>query len=335
MESSTRTVKLVMLAMVVATAAHAFEPWPLFSRHSNSAEPAPVMNETSLDHVGIFVRDLDAATRFFSEALGFQVHPGNTFPDGARSAGIFFESGYLELLSVTRETAVGASALRRAEFLAAHEGAVFFALRTPSITQAANDLRQRNVTTHESSEPNALYRILNLNENQLPVEAFFIEYPPRTRTPEQVQLASALKNQPNSACRLASVWVALSNIDDAVRRFQELGFQSGRQFTIKALHARGVEISLGKASVLLLEAHGAGPTAEFLEQRGPAIMGVTIEIRDMKQLRSVLDRNGIAGVPARARPWGRSVLIPALQAHGIWIAFTTRPSRAQSSEPVR
>ena len=336
MKTVTPTVTLVMvLVMAAVTAAHGPEPWPLLSRQSNSSEPAPLVKETRLDHVGIFVRDLDATTGFFSKALGFQVHSGNTFPDGARSAGIFFESGYLELLTVTRETAVGASALRRAEFLAAHEGAVFFALRTPSITQTANDLRQRNVATHESSEPaNALYRILNLDENQLPVEAFFIEYPPRTRTPEQI-LALALKNQPNSACRLASVWVAVSNFDEAVRRFQELGFESGRQFTIKALHARGVEITFGRASVLLLEAHGAGPTSEFLKQRGTAIMGVTVEVRDLNHVTSILRRNGIAEVPARARAWGRSLLIPASQAHGIWIAFTTRHTKAQSPEPVR
>jgi catechol 2,3-dioxygenase-like lactoylglutathione lyase family enzyme len=301
---------------------YAFEGSPLFSQPSNGSDTAPVPSETRLDHVGVYVRDLDASTQLFSNVLGFQVHPGKTFHDGVHSAGIFFDSGYLELLSVNRETAIGASALGRAEFLAAHEGAVFFALRTSSISQTAQDLRQRNVAAHEGDEPeNATYRILNLDEHQLPVEAFFIEYPPRKRTPEQVELASVLKKQPNSACRLASVWVAVGNIEESVRRFRELRFQPGHRFSIKALHARGVGITVGKASVLLLEAHGAGETSEFLKQRGPGIMGVTIEIRDMKQLTSILQRNGIVTVPARGRPWGTAVLIPASQADGIWIAL--------------
>jgi hypothetical protein len=64
-------------------------------------------------------------------------------------------------------------------------------------------------------------------------------------------------------------------------------------------------------------------------------MGVTIEVLDMNNLTSILRRNGIAGAPARGRPWGTALLIPTLQAHGAWVAFTRRQTEAQSAEPTR
>src|ERR1051325_1688228 len=69
-----------------------------------------------VDHVGVFVRNLDEVSRVYGETLGFKIYPGGSFPDGVSSRGILLEKCYLELLAVDPEKATG-QAVERAQFL--------------------------------------------------------------------------------------------------------------------------------------------------------------------------------------------------------------------------
>lgn len=62
--------------------------------------PPDVAAQARIAHVGIAVRDLDEAVRFYRDVLGVTPHPPQT-ADGATIVGLTFGEGEVELLSAT------------------------------------------------------------------------------------------------------------------------------------------------------------------------------------------------------------------------------------------
>ena len=60
--------------------------------------PPEVASEARLAHVGIAVRDLDEAVRFYRDVLGAAPHPAQS-ADGATIVGLTFGESEIELLS--------------------------------------------------------------------------------------------------------------------------------------------------------------------------------------------------------------------------------------------
>src|SRR5712692_8737671 len=90
-----------------------------------------------LDHVIIFVQDLEATERNFADRLGFQItshadHPGF----GTRNAAIAFQHGFLELLTQADEAEMRSTRYAHL-FLDRHaargDNPTIYVFRTPSL----------------------------------------------------------------------------------------------------------------------------------------------------------------------------------------------------------
>ena len=297
-----------------------------------------------IDHIGIFVRDLQETYRVYSEVLGFKMFPGGSFPDGVRGGGVLFEKNYLEVLTVDPATANG-QALERVKFLDKHQGAVFLALTVSSVQQTTDNLRRRgfaiktptggSMTPAGGTKPKAeFYRIVNLGKAVLPVETFFIEYLKTAVDKPDLNAASlaGYREHPNTAIGIRAVWVAVNSLEAATRSFEAIGLRAGRQVSCTYIQGSGREIEAGEGRILLLQADGrTGKVREFLRQRGEGIMGVTLEVRNLELARKLVEKQINAILIPYSGAYGRSILIANDLGRGIWIEMFQK----SRSEPGR
>jgi hypothetical protein len=275
----------------------------------------------------VFVRDLEATGELYSRTLGFTVYPGATFPDGARSKGVLLEEGYLELLSVTPLEAKG-KAVDRARFLQSHQGAVFLALEVSSAATAAEFLRSRGFeVTTESSE---FFRTVHFVEPVLAAETFLIEYTRKTPCGAENQARAQpdpYRAHPNTAKRLAAVWIAVHDADAAARAFNSIGLQAIRKLEVHSMGGKGWEIRAGQGRILLLQPDGRDSSvASFLQERGEAIMGASLEVANLETAAGFANAAANRKLPPYQGAYGSSILVPGELTHGLWIEMFQRES---------
>ncbi len=285
-----------------------------------------------IDHVGIFVRDLEATGRVYSETLGFTIYPGGSFPDGIRSSGLMFSTSYVELLTVDAEQATG-QALARAEFLQRHQGAVFLALHVSSAEDTAAFLRKRgfdvaepqggSVAPQGTQEPlPELFQIVSFPANTDPAELFFIGYnqPPEESSRTEDESFARFRRHPNTAKRLASVRVAVKDKERAAKTYEAMGLPASRKMEVKTMGAKACEVKAGDGWILLLQPDDpGGRTARFLSQRGEGIIGISIEVSSLATARKHLESNAKHEFPNYDGLYGNSILIPSELALGLAI----------------
>lgn len=98
--------------------------------------PPEVSAEARIAHVGVAVRDLEAALRFYRDVLGVTPHPAQT-ADGATIVGLTLGGSDIELLSATdAESPIG-------KFLARHgPGIHHICFRVPDLEAAMARCRE-------------------------------------------------------------------------------------------------------------------------------------------------------------------------------------------------
>ena len=299
--------------------------------------PAVLGDGMGLNHVSIPVHDLAATLALFRDQLGFNANTWGRFAEGLENGGIEFSNHtYLEFLAVYDPQK--AASTDEFAFLKDHEGASGFGLETDSAQRAAKFLRARGIaakvaitTSAGYVEPGVkfsgtwLFREIDLPK-QTPGGPFLIEYnranhAAAAKNPDLEQKRALERIHPNGAIRLSAVWIAVKNLDAAIRTYKRLGLAPGRAIEVPELAATGREIAAGSGLLLLLApkaAHNSGPIDDFLARRGEGLMGVTIEVADIARVRDYLK----AHAPAVLDPHGDSadyLLIPGAAAHGLWL----------------
>jgi catechol 2,3-dioxygenase-like lactoylglutathione lyase family enzyme len=292
-----------------------------------SLKPAVLGSGHGLDHVGIAVRDLEAAKKDYREVLGFTVFDGGKHPNGSRNSGPALENGYLELITSWDRTKAQGAML--ANFLEKHEGALFVGFDVFPVDETAQLLRARGnniqgpeagsigVDPEQKDQP-FTWRLVGLATGAVPAghlpakstdAVFFIQY--------QATVHS------NTAKTLASVWMAVNDLQESARAYESMGFRAGRKLAAPQLAARGQEIKAGQGSILLLQPQDStGKVASFLAERGAeGIMGVSIEVASLQTARTVLESNTKKHFKPYAGPYGESILIPPEFTHGLSIEF--------------
>jgi len=286
-----------------------------------------------LDHVGIAVRDLETAKKRYRD-LGFTLFGGSKHPGlGTRNSGPGFESGYLELLAVwDRTKAIGGML---ATFLEKHEGGLFVGLDATPVDETAKLLRERGFTVHGPEAASAIedteqhdqppnygsWRFLGFPGGPIPAAhqpakssdtVFFLQYDPFVGNVHA-----------NTAKRLTSVWMAVTDLKASVPTYESMGFRASGRLPVVQLGAQGQEIEAGQGSILLLQPENStGKVASFLAERGAeGIMGVSIEVASLQTARTVLEANTRRQFQPYAGPYGNSILIPPDLTHGMWIEF--------------
>jgi hypothetical protein len=227
------------------------------------------------------VRSLADAERTF-EALGFRLKPGRVHANGLRNAFAKLPDGsYLELITPERGETDPLSG-RYAAFLARGEGGAALAITADSLARLAAALDAAGYPgTLSRGGAFATRGFAERDARWL----FFIEYLVPVHDPPE------LLRHPNGALGIETVWVPPS-----------------RFATVLAL-AR------------FLPPDGIAP-APAADPAGHAdVVGVTLRVRSLDAALAAVRAGAGIDPPVRSDARGRSFVVPAAAAHGVWLEF--------------
>jgi len=289
---------------------------------------------SGMDHVGVGVRDLTAASESFRK-LGFVVSPGGRHPGGTENNMIFFPNGsYLELLGVYdagKAVDIAASIRKR-------EGPLFAGLGVNSAAGIASALKGRNLEVvgpaggtirlpTDSGTPPDRWWIVSFKSQAWPWSSiFYVEYEPtflaQAKAGFQAQGAYA---HANSATRLHAVWFAAVNTDSIVNVLEQTGLKLEPEVKVDKLGAYARVAKLEGGAIVVLRASATHLPASEYVQGGRGVMGVTIAVKSVDSVMRAIHRPSDPGLKPYAGLFGRSVLMGPNQAHGAWIEFAEIP----------
>jgi catechol 2,3-dioxygenase-like lactoylglutathione lyase family enzyme len=275
----------------------------------------PVRSRTTanLEHVVIAVRDLAVATTSY-ERLGFTVTPGGSHPSGGTTGnGVFFSNGtYLELLTFyDREKAADL-----AKFLEGREGPRSIAVEVSSAVAVGESLHAAGI---EGTEPTK-----GKWESSSPVTKEWLTIDPKPALPGNIFFIDYLRagqSHPNTAIGIRSVWVMVKNLQEATHTFERLGYSVGRQIHAPRFGTVAQEVTLGKASLMLMMAKEKRTDNDHEDTSGSGIVCLSIMVQDLEATRAVIKARSGRTLAVYKGIYGNSVSIPANLTHGIEIEF--------------
>jgi catechol 2,3-dioxygenase-like lactoylglutathione lyase family enzyme len=292
-----------------------------------------------LDHVGIAVRDLQESSGYYHESLGFNVSPGGKHPEGTQNALIHFEDETaLELITVYDRQKAG----WLTGFLEKHEGPTFVALDVSSAQATVSVLRQNGIPAIGPRGGTILVDGLTAPlpdmwwmvefQNQLKPRdyvgglgpIFFIQYDSKQADQwHRDNLQSGSLRHRNTAIGIRSVWLAVNNVAAPARLLTSAGLSVTRPATADAtLGGKATELAARRGVVRLLEpiASSAGSkVASFLAERGESVMGVSIEVHNLRTAKDLIERATRRTLRQYPGPYGASILLSPDLTRGAWL----------------
>jgi hypothetical protein len=296
--------------------------------------PSMLGGEHGLDHVGIAVHDLDAAKAIFHDGLGFGAMVPGKLANGIENINYYFEdSTYLETLTAYDPQ----KATQVAGFLQHGEGTIFAALSiaSPEGTRAFFSKRgiklgkpiPGGIKTEASSWSTLFFEGSPLPGNPF----FFIAYSQPARDDNLSKLQAAVKSgkvykHPNGALGIKAAWLAVPDLDAAVKQFEAAGMPAGAAFTESRLGGIGRVIEAGQGKILLIApAASDSAVSSFLQQRGgPGLIGLSIEVSLLGVAQKFAARAAGKKMPASAGALGQSIWIEPSVTHGAWLELFQR-----------
>jgi catechol 2,3-dioxygenase-like lactoylglutathione lyase family enzyme len=289
-----------------------------------------------IDHVAALVRleNFDAAASVLTDQLGFSATPALLSPVGAKNHLIWFRNlSYLEIATFTERNQFTAPFL---DFLAHHEGGKFYGTEVVDAARAVAFLTGAGypnvgpipappLTIESTGEVVGLTPLWNsivltsrlapdnsnffLDYDEAEVQRMFVDFP-----------ALAPRPHPNTARKIETLWLVVSDLDAAIDFYEGLGLEvRSKHQKIRYLGGRGAEVRYRNATLALLEPDGPGLVADFAAERGEGILGVSIEVGSLHTARTLI--HGNTGLDLRTFEYkGRDrFLIPASLTHGFLI----------------
>lgn len=340
------TLTAVLCALLAATGCRRASPNPAAEsdakpRAATRGGPAASLlgGERGLDHVGIAVKDLDAATHIYHDVLGFNRPTPGRLPNGIQNVNYYFsDSTYLETMIAWDR----GKAPWLASFTDRHSGALFAVLSAFSPDSSAEFLAAHGIkasapysgtieTAGEDATPPEKWQTFFLPENVLPGDSrslYFISYSrgPRDeflRKLEEPRLRRRLYHK-NTALGLRAVWFAVTDLEAASKAYASIGLPRGRAFEDAALGAKGQVFDAGAGQIWLLAPKSAdGPVAQFLEERGgPGILGVTLVAGSVDTASSVIAERTGTSMPTYDGMLGKSIRVGPAVTFGVWMEFS-------------
>ncbi len=285
-----------------------------------------------LDHVIVFVRDLEAAKDVYRDKLGFWVSPlgdNGILDSGQAFSEISFQGNYLELRAIHDRNRARRDRPRFVEFLEKHEGALIFVVNVSPIESTVVLLRQRGFDVIDPvSAPFGSYATfenyfvtLDVEMGASPTRVIsFSEYAPLIEERFHGTKVEEWQMHPNSARRIRSVWLAVRNLETATEAYKSIGFIEGRKLELPQLQAFGHEIIAGQGTILLLQpTERNGAVESFLLNRGEGIMGITIEVSDLGVARELVESKTDRNWKPYPGAYGSSIAISADLTFGMWV----------------
>jgi catechol 2,3-dioxygenase-like lactoylglutathione lyase family enzyme len=289
-----------------------------------------------IDHVGMLVREENfaAAADVLTAKLGFAATPVLTSPAGVENRLIWFPNlSYLELDAFTDNNPSTAPFL---DFLAHHEGAKFYGTEVLDANQAVSFLTAAgypNVgpipagpltiqSTGQVVGLTPLWSSIILTSVLAPDNSnFFLDYDEAAVQQLFVDApALAPRPHPNTARKIRTVWLVVSDLDAALAFYKGLGLEVySRHERIDYLGARGAVVRYRHSTLTLLVPDGPGIAADFAADRGEGILGVSIEVERLRTAHNLVQGNTGLTLPLFRHRGRERFLVPASVAHGVLI----------------
>ena len=295
-----------------------------------------------VDHVASLVRleNFDPMMNVLTQKLGFSATVALDSPIGAKNRLIWFDDlSYLEVDAFTELNDFTAPFL---DFLTHHEGAKFYGTEVLNAAHAATFLTNAGYSntglipapplTVESTGQvigtTPLWQEIVLLGPLAPDNSnFFVDYDEAQIQQMFVQVpALAPRPHPNTAKKIHTLLLVVSNLDSAIAFYEGLGLEvHSRHQRIDYLGARAATVLYPHGTVTLLEPDGPGLAADFAADRGEGILGVSIEVANLHTAQSLIHHN--TGLPLHIFDYrGRDrFLIPASLTHGVLIEMVEEP----------
>ncbi len=261
-----------------------------------------------VDHTAVLVRleDFEPARGVFSEQLGFSLTPALLSPLGAKNSLIWFDDlTYLEVLAFTELNDFTAQFLA---FLENHQGGKFYGNDVADFAGAISFLTAAGypnvgpipagpLTIESTGEVLGLtplwYSIILTTVVGPDNSIFFLDY-------DEAQIQQMFTDFPavaprphaNTAERIDALFLVVADLDAAIAFYEGLGLEV--RFRHKKVHylgGRGAEVHYANNKVLLLEPDGPGLVADFAAERGEGILGVRLEVGDLRAARHLIQHN--------------------------------------------
>ncbi len=278
-----------------------------------------------VDHLVVATRNLHSSTTDY-RALGFAVMPGGRHPRGTENSTARFENGtYLELLSLydpSKDEALSS-------FLEKHEGGISVGLNTGKAEGSASYLKSHGVETRVGDgtisfedtpvPPPVFWRWVEIREGTAASDTIFLIEYTQARVAYQMDHPEHYGNtkHPNTAKRLASVWIAVRDVSEAVKRYERLGLTMTRSAEFPQMSANGAVLQAGQGWVQLLSpVESKGPILRFLSQRGEGVVGASIEVTDLDACTGILEGSRIQHEKYRGIH-GDSIMVKPEHSHGL------------------
>jgi catechol 2,3-dioxygenase-like lactoylglutathione lyase family enzyme len=297
-----------------------------------------------LDHVRVLARDLEAAKDHFRDRLGFAIPPrGSNFghPLGSwQTLARFQDAFYLEFLSIKDPERARTGRPEMMAFLERSEGGHSVVLAVPSARETSQALLATGLLANppvagsflpedDAGPLSAGWWLVNFEHAPFRRETLsLIEY--RQDWAAQTSYARALPVQPNGVNGARAVWIAVPDAAAALPQFAAMGLAPVRRVAWPAMAAIAHEFRVTeRQSLLILEARGAGPTADFLAARGDAgVIGVTLTVASDAPISERAARLGVTPTWQQGL-FGRSLMLPGQCAMGLWLEFLSGPATAR------
>lgn len=289
-----------------------------------------------IDHVAALVRleNFDAAGDVWTDQLGFSLTPALLSPLGAKNRLIWF--GDLTYLEIATFTELNEFTAPFVAFLENHEGGMFYGTDVVDAAQAIAFLTGAgypNVgpipappltieSTGEIVGLTPLWSSIILTERVAPANSsFFLEYDEAQVQQMFVEFpALAPQPHPNTAQKIDTLWLVVSDLDAAIDFYEGLGLEV--RFKNKKTHylgARGAEVRYNNNTLALLVPDGPGLVADFAAERGEGILGASVEVGDLDTAHTLVQGNTGLTLPAFEYKGRDRFLIPASLTHGFLI----------------
>lgn len=291
-----------------------------------------------IDHVGVLVRaeGFDEVVNVFSDQLGFSATPVLLSPLGVKNSLIWFrDESYLEIVTVTE---VNEFTAPFAAFLEEHEGAMFYGTEVTDAARAmafltgagypnAGPVPAPPLTIESTGEvvgvATPLWNSILLTERVAPGNSlFFLDYDEAQVREMREQFPSlAPSPHPNTARKIETLWLVVSDLDAAIDFYEGLGLEvRAKRQKIPYLGGRGARVLYGNNQVVvLLEPDGPGLAADFAAERGEGVLGVSLKVDDLQTARDLIRSNTGARIQTFRYKGRERFLIPASLTHGLLI----------------
>lgn len=265
---------------------------------------------TSLDHIIIGVRDLDAAARQFGDKLGLLPSGGGIHPVGGTANRIIvIGETYLELIAVHKPEEVQESMMQR---LALGEGYLNCVFTSNDIEADSQAMRQRGVNVlgpmqgslRSADGRERAWKRADIERPELAQRYPFVIQHDSVGEERRMRLAgwSTPPEHPLGAIKVRSVTLAVRDLAEASQRFARIyGLQPSDPYSAasQGMGAQIVSFALGQSGQTVelaapaFEEKGPNALSDHLERFGESMYRMTLLVDDLTRARHYLDEHAV------------------------------------------